>query len=71
MRGPVSYGLCATVSLILWTSFCDSADQADVLGAVEDAWVAFLVPIDATELVLQAGDLADPALIPLTLPDLR
>ncbi len=40
-------------------------------GAVEDAWVAFLVPVDATELVLQAGDLADPALIPLTLPDLR
>lgn len=39
-------------------------------GAVEDAWVAFLVPIDATELALQAGDLADPAVIPLNLPDL-
>ena len=39
-------------------------------GAVEDAWVAFLVPIDATELALQAGDLADPGVIPLNLPDL-
>jgi hypothetical protein len=33
---------------------------------VEDAWVAFLVPIDATELALQAGDLADPGVIPLS-----
>ncbi len=39
-------------------------------GAVVDAWVAFLAPIDATELALQAGDLADPAVIPLNLPDL-
>jgi hypothetical protein len=39
-------------------------------GAVVDAWVAFLVPIDATELALQAGDLADPAVIPINLPDL-
>ncbi len=37
---------------------------------MEDGWVAFLVPIDATELALQAGDLADPGVIPPNLPDL-
>ncbi len=40
-------------------------------GAAVDAWVAFLVPIDATELGLQVGDFEeDPGVIPLDLPAL-
>ncbi|HUH07021.1 MAG TPA: hypothetical protein VML96_04345 [Egibacteraceae bacterium] len=36
------------------------------LGAAVDAYVAFLIPEDATDLVLQVGDVeADPGLIPL------
>ena len=40
-------------------------------GAATDVWVAFLVPIDATELALQVGDFEqDPGVIPLDLPAL-
>jgi len=41
-------------------------------GAAVEAWVAFIVPIDAAEYVLQVGDPAeDPGLIPLPLPELQ
>lgn len=40
-------------------------------GSAVEAWVAFVIPIDATELTLQVGDFEqDPGLIPLELPDL-
>lgn len=40
-------------------------------GAAVDAWVAFLIPVDAFELILQVGDFEQsPGLIPLELPDL-
>lgn len=40
-------------------------------GAAEDAWVAFLIPVGATEFVLQVGDFGqNPGLIPLDLPEL-
>ncbi len=38
-------------------------------GAAVDAWVAFLIPVEASELILQVGDFEqDPGLIPLELP---
>jgi hypothetical protein len=41
-------------------------------GAAVDAWVAFIVPTDADEYVLQVGDPAeDPGLIPLPLPEMQ
>lgn len=39
-------------------------------GAAVDAWVAFMVPIDAVEFELQVGDLEEPGVIPLPLPDM-
>lgn len=40
-------------------------------GAAADAWVAFLIPVDSRDLVLEVGDFAaDPGLIPIPLPDL-
>lgn len=39
-------------------------------GAAVDTWVAFMVPIDAGDFELQVGDLEEPGVIPLSLPDL-